>query len=194
MDLDMRPGPEAEIEGILAFLKAAEPFKDTLRSGRTASGRQESAAEHSWRLALMALVLTEQLEGLDMGRLVAMLLVHDLGEVLGGDVPAPDQRGEKSGAERAHLVALVAPLPAATRERLVALWEEYDRAETPEARVAKALDKLETCLQHVQGSNPPGFDYGFNLAYGRRWDGAHPTVDALRALVDCETARRAREA
>jgi putative hydrolases of HD superfamily len=182
---------EREASAYLAFFAAVEPFKDTLRNSWTSGGRRESAAEHSWRLALMALTLAEALEGIDTGRLLAMLVVHDLGEVFGGDVPAPSQTGGKAEGERADFLALLAPLPGPTAERLAGLWDEYERGETPEARIAKALDKLETCLQHVEGTTPDGFDYAFNLGYGRRWRGAHPALDALRALVDRETERLA---
>jgi putative hydrolases of HD superfamily len=179
-----------QIQAYLAVLRAAGALKDTPRNSWTAGGRRESVAEHSWRLCLMAVLLEERLQGIDIARLLRLLVVHDLGEAVGGDVPAPLQRGDKSAVERADLVAILAPLPAAERDRLVALWDEYDRAATPEARVAKGLDRLETCLQHAEGANPAGFDYRFNLDYGRAWTDAHPAVAALRAEVDRETARR----
>jgi putative hydrolases of HD superfamily len=178
-------------EGYLEFFRAVAPFKEVLRNSWTAGGRRESAAEHSWRLCLMALALEGELEGVDVGRLIGLLVVHDLGEAVRGDVPAPMQAGDKAPGERADFASLLGGLPGPAAARLLALWDEYDRADTPEARIAKALDKLETCLQHVEGANPPGFDFAFNLRYGRQWDGAHPLVDALRALVDAETARRA---
>jgi putative hydrolases of HD superfamily len=175
----------------LSFFRAVAPFKEVMRNSWTAGGRRESAAEHSWRLCLMALALEGELGGIDVKRLIALLVVHDLGEAVRGDVPAPMQTGDKGPGERADFLSLLDGLPAPAAARLEALWDEYDRAESPEARIAKALDKLETCLQHVEGATPPGFDFGFNLTYGRRWDGAHPVVDALRALVDAETERRA---
>jgi putative hydrolase of HD superfamily len=182
-----------ETEAYLAFFRAIEPLKDTLRSGFTAQGRRESTAEHSWRLALMAVALEEQLVGIDAKRLLQMLVLHDLGEALHGDVPAPLQEGDKSGDERAAMSRLLAPLPAPAAARLMALWEEYGAAESPEARLAKGLGRLETVLQHSQGANPPGFDYRFNLSYGRSHTDAHPLVAALRAPVDAQTARRAKE-
>lgn len=185
------PDPQCA-RAFLRFFTAVEPLKDTLRSGRTASGRRESVAEHSWRLCLMALTLEEALEGIDVKRLLAMLVVHDLGEVVRGDIPAPEQAGTKAEAERHDFMALMEGLPPPAAARLATLWDEYERGESREARIAKALDKLETCLQHVEGANPDGFDYAFNLRYGREWDGAHPLIDAIRALVDAETARRAR--
>jgi putative hydrolases of HD superfamily len=71
------------------------------------------------------------------------------------------------------------------------LWDEYEQARTPEARAAKALDKLETIIQHNQGANPPDFDYLFNLDYGRKYTRAEPLFAQLRELVDADTRRRA---
>jgi putative hydrolase of HD superfamily len=101
--------------------------------------------------------------------------------------------GTQGGAGAADLLRLTAPLPAALRDDIVALWDEYEAAATPEARLAKGLDKLETILQHTQGKNPADFDYGFNLAYGRRYTAGDPLLEALRARLDAETARLAAE-
>jgi putative hydrolase of HD superfamily len=185
-----------ELHGILDFLRAAEALKDVTRTAWTSAGARETVAAHSWRLCLMALVLGRQVPGVDLGRLLAICIVHDLGEAIGGDVSAVLQAGAppKAEQERADLLRLCAPLPPALRDELVALWDEYEAARTPEARLAKGLDKLETILQHVQGENPPGFDYRFNLAYGRAHTEREPLLAAVRALLDAETERRAREA
>jgi putative hydrolases of HD superfamily len=180
-----------EVDAYLAFFRAAGALKDTLRSGHTPAGRPESTAEHSWRLCLMAVALEEALEGIDLKRLIELLIVHDLGEAVRGDVPAPLQRGDKTAEERADLRALLALLPTPAAARLLARWDEYAAAATPEARLAKGLDRLETVLSHVEGANPPGFDYAFNLGYGRAQTDAHPLVAALRAPIDAETARLA---
>ncbi len=196
---DLRPNPRiqpSELADVLAFLRAAEALKTTTRSGWTSAGRPESVAEHTWRLCLMALVLHPSFPDVDFARLVKICIVHDLGEAIGGDVSAVLQAGAppKAEQERADLLRLCAPLPPALRDELVALWDEYEAASTPEARLAKGLDKLETILQHVQGENPPGFDYRFNLAYGRAHTEREPLLAAVRALLDAETERRAREA
>lgn len=182
-----------DIDRYLAFFRAAEALKDTMRSGHTSGGRPESTAEHSWRLCLMALTLEPELGDVDVGRLIRLLIVHDLGEAIGGDIPAPDQRGDKTRKERDDLRALLAPLPDEARARLLALWDEYAAMTTPEARLAKGLDRLETVLQHTQGDNPPDFDIGYNLTYGRSHTDGHPLIAALRAPVDAETARLARK-
>lgn len=181
-----------EITGVLAFLGEAERLKDTLRTGHTSTGRQESTAEHTWRLCLMALVLGEAMEGVDAARLLRICLVHDLAEALTGDVPATKQGqpNGKSEAERAALSELTATLPEAPRRMILALWEEYEANATQEARLAKGLDKLETILQHAQGVNPPEFDLAFNLDYGRRATSADPLLERIRERLDAMTRGR----
>ena len=188
-----------DIESTLAFLRAAEKLKTTHRSGYTSAGNPESVAEHTWRLCLMAMLIAPEMPEIDVARLLRICLVHDLGEAVGGDVPAPEQArraaaGEPSKAadERRDLVALAALLPAHRRDEVVALWDEYAAGATREAQLAKALDKLETILQHTQGSNPPDFDYQFNLSYGREFTERPPLVAVIRAMLDQETARLAK--
>jgi putative hydrolase of HD superfamily len=185
-----------DLDGILAFLRSAERLKTVARSGWTSAGEPESVAEHTWRLGLMAMLLYGRDPGVDLARLLRMCLIHDLGEAIRGDVPAPAQAGAgaKSAEERADLVELTAPLPPPLRAEIVALWDEYEAAESREARLAKGLDKLETILQHTQGRNPADFDYDFNLGYGRRYTEADPVLAALRDRLDEATRRRAEDA
>jgi putative hydrolase of HD superfamily len=143
----------------------------------------------------MAMLLYGQAPGIDLLRLIKMCLIHDLGEALGGDVPAPAQSQitGKATQERADLVQLLEPLSPALRREILELWDAYEAADTPEAVVAKGLDKLETILQHNQGRNPNTFDYGFNLEYGRRYTSQDPLLAAIRARLDADTGRRANE-
>ena len=186
----------ADVVGILDFLRAAERLKVVTRSGYTTEGERESVAAHTWRLTLMAMLVHDEFPDVDFARLAKICIVHDLGEAIGGDVPAPLQTagGAKADAERRDLLTLVAPLPDRLRAELVALWDEYEAAASPEARLAKALDKLETILQHTQGRNPDDFDYRFNLGYGRRYTEGHPLIEVVRRVLDEETERRALEA
>ncbi|MGH7631977.1 MAG: HD domain-containing protein [Gemmatimonadales bacterium] len=189
----MRPD---ELEGVLTFLRAAERLKTVTRSGWTSAGQPESVAEHTWRLGLMAMLLYARTPDIDLARLLKMCLIHDLGEAIGGDVPAPAQEAgaSKADRERADLLQLTASLPAALQHEILELWDEYEAADSTEAKLAKGLDKLETILQHTQGKNPADFDYAFNLAYGQRYTAADPVMAALRARLDEETARRAKDA
>ena len=185
-----------ELDGVLSFLRAAERLKTVTRSGWTSTGEAESVAEHTWRLCLMAMVLYGGAEDIDLARLLKMCLIHDLGEAIGGDVPAPLQAAgsPKARQERADLLSLVEPLPAGVQREILELWDEYEAASSPEAKLAKGLDKLETILQHTQGRNPDDFDYAFNLDYGQRYTAADPVLAALRSRLDEVTAQRARDA
>jgi putative hydrolases of HD superfamily len=184
-----------ELEGVLTFLRAAERLKTVTRSGWTSAGEQESVAEHTWRLCLMAMLLYRDTPGIDLARLLKMCLIHDLGEAIRGDIPAPAQvpGASKADQERADLLELTAPLPPALQHEILELWDEYEAADSAEAKLAKGLDKLETILQHNQGKNPADFDYSFNLGYGQRYTAADPMMAAIRALLDQETARRAKD-
>ncbi len=174
------------MSSVLAFLDEANRLKDTLRSGRTPQGRQESTAEHSWRLCLLAILLAGELKDVDLLRLLKICIVHDLGEAISGDVPATKQRAgdDRAERERADLITLCAPLPEDLRSEIVSLWDEYAQAASPEAIMAKGLDKIETMLTHSTGKNDDDFDYRFNLGYGLPATNRHPLLIALRQHVD----------
>lgn len=184
---------DGDLDGILEFLQGAERMKVLTRSGWTSAGERESIAAHSWRLCLMAMLVGHGRPELDLGRLLQICVVHDLGEAIAGDVPAPEQATDpdRAARERADLGRLAAPLPTPLRDRILALYDEYQAGSTPEARTARGLDKLETILQHTQGLNPPGFDHVFNLGYGRRYTDGDPILAGLRARLDRDTARLA---
>ena len=150
------------------FIKAAEGLKSVTRTAWSSTGRRESTAEHSWRLALLAAVFLEEFPELDKQKVLLMALVHDMGEVYTGDISANSEFSsrEKEQAERHDIQEVFGKLPKEQGDFYISLWEEYSGGETPEARFVKALDKGETILQHVQGKNPETFDYEFNLSYG----------------------------
>jgi putative hydrolase of HD superfamily len=191
---DPHPAIEpARLEAILAFVQAAERLKDTLRSGRTRQGRAESTAEHSWRLCLLAMMFEREVAGLDMARLLKLLVVHDLGEAISGDTPAVEQHADPHRAERerADLLSLCSPLPDDLRDALLDIWDDYAAGRSPEAVMAKGFDKIETMMQHLVGRNDPGFDYAFNLTYGLAQTSKHPLLRQIRSVVDAQTAERA---
>lgn len=182
-----------ELRKILSFIKSSEKLKSTLRSAHTSTGRTESVAEHTWRLCLMVLVLDNYFPEVNMGRVLKLCIIHDLGEAVNGDIPAPMQSAgtDKSGNEREDFLLLLNDLPGELQHELTKLWDEYDDAATPEAQIAKALDKLETITQHNQGDNPDGFDYSFNLDYGKEYTQGHPVITSIREILDKETKRNA---
>ena len=146
----------SELMSILDFLRDSEKLKNTIRSAWTSDGRPESVAEHTWRLCLMSLIFENSFPDIDFSRLVKICIIHDLGEAIGGDIPAPLQASvkDKSVQERHNLLKLLESLPGPLQNSIIELWDEYELAASPEAKIAKALDKIETILQHNQGKNP----------------------------------------
>ena len=114
--------------------------------------RRENDAEHSWQLAMMALVLAPHAEpGTDMLKVLKMCLIHDVVEIDAGDTYAYDKSGNGSKAAREASAAerIYAILPGEEGLELKALWEEFDRVESREAIFANALDRLQPMLLHV---------------------------------------------
>ena len=133
---------------LLDILHVAERLKDTPRHCTTSRGRTESVAEHSWRMALMALLLRSEFPALDMERVTAMALVHDLGECFTGDIPTFRKTDADRRREDTLLREWVDSLPAGVSEDLRALYREMDEGRTAEAKICRALDKLEAVIQH----------------------------------------------
>jgi putative hydrolase of HD superfamily len=184
---------DKELAGVLEFLRAAEQLKNTTRTSWTSSGSRETVAAHTWRLCLMSVLFAREFPDVDIAKLLKICLIHDLGEAVSGDISAKLQEGmpPKAEQERADLLQLLTPLSVPMRDEIMGLWDEYEAAASPEAKLAKALDKLETIMQHNQGRNPPDFDYRFNLRYGRQYTAGDPLIEAVREILDRETEQRA---
>ena len=182
---------EERLDQYLNFIKETELLKNVLRTAWGSTGRQESTAEHSWRLALFAALLLGDYPELDGKRVLFMCLIHDLGELYDGDISAallPDEQQKHAGEQRS-VERLFSFLPEKEREYFMAVWREYNENSTPEAHLVKALDKAETILQHNQGINPPDFDYEVNLQYGASYFKEDGRMAALRARLDQETKK-----
>jgi len=182
-----------ELRSLFTFFKDIEPLKDTLRTGIPQQGRTESVAEHSWSLATMAIILCPKyFPQLDFKKVLTMCLIHDLGEIINGDIPAPLQANlpDKNKQEREDFKSVVSSLPDSVSQELLLFWDEYESASSPEARLVKALDKIETIIQHNQGNNAPDFDHDFDLKYGQQYMDFDPVINELRSMVDEETREK----
>ena len=140
----------------LRFLVEIDRLKGVTRANRIADGsRCENTAEHSWHIALFATVLSEWALGeVSVPRVVRMLLIHDIVEIDAGDTPLYEQDAAAShvAIERAAADRLFGLLPADQAEEFRALWEEFEAAESGDARFAKAVDRLQpVLLNHVVG-------------------------------------------
>ena len=132
----------------LDILHVAERLKDTTRHCTTSKGRRESVAEHSWRIALMAMLLKSEFPALDLDKVTRMCLIHDLGECFTGDIPTFLKTSADEQTEDRLLDRWVRSLPAPLDAEFSALYAEMNALETPEAKLYKSLDKLEAVIQH----------------------------------------------
>jgi len=141
----------------IRFIVEIDQLKAVLRRSYVISSRRkENSAEHSWHLAIMAVLLAEHAnEAVDLLRVVKMLLIHDIVEIDAGDTYAYDGAGALHRVERERRAAdrLFGLLPQDQASELHGLWEEFEARATPESRFAKALDHLMPLLHnyHTQG-------------------------------------------
>jgi putative hydrolase of HD superfamily len=171
-------GSPETLERQIRFVLEADRLKTVTRqSVITGESRRENSAEHSWHLAVMAVVLAEHAPpGTDLGKVGAMLVLHDLVEIDAGDLflysdAAAQARQEE--AERAAADRLFAILPPAQATELRGLWEEFEERRTPEARFARALDRLQPMLLNMQTRG------GTWTAHGVTLDQVLPKVDLI---------------
>lgn len=177
---------------LLDILHTAERLKDTLRHCDTSKGRRESVAEHSWRLALMAFFLRDEFPDTDMDRVIRMCLIHDLGECFTGDIPSFLKTDADTTREDSLLAQWVSSLPAPYCTEMAALYAEMDALETPEARVYKALDKLEAVISHNESPLDTwlSLEYELNMTYANDNVAFSPYLTALREAVRKETEEK----
>ena len=146
---------EKQIASILKVLELAERLKFELRHSYTSSGRQESVAEHCWRMSLMAVLIEPLLkQKVDTARLLKMIIIHDLVEAEAKDTSAldilrdPALRLQKQEREKQAIENLRDELQKTNGQEIYELFYEFEHRQTYEAKVANALDKLEVQLQH----------------------------------------------
>ena len=174
---------------LLAILHTAEHLKDVTRHAYTSGGRHESVAEHSWRMSLMAMLLRHEFPEVDMDKVICMSLIHDLGEVFTGDIPTFLKTDAHRETEDDLLAQWVATLPAPLCDELAALYAEMNALQTPEAKLYKALDKLEAVIQHNESplDTWEPHEYQLNLTYATDTVAFSEYMVALRAAIREET-------
>ena len=139
----------------MRFVAEVGRLKGVLRQTMLAEvGRRENSAEHSWHLAMMVTALAEHAPpGTDLSRVTEMVLVHDLVEIDAGDLfvyADAAQQARQEEAERAAADRIFSLLPGGQATRLRGLWDEFEERRTPEARFARALDRLQPMLENVK--------------------------------------------
>lgn len=180
---------------LIDILSVAEKLKCVTRHCYTSSGRHESVAEHSWRIALMAMLLTPEFPDADMNKVIKMCLIHDLGEAFTGDIPTFDKNEDHEQAEKAAYDRWVAALPEDVRGEFAALLREMEAMQTREAKIYKALDKLEAVIQHNESDIATWLplEYDLQLRYGAENVTFSPYMQELKACIDGWTRRKIEE-
>ena len=177
---------------LLDILHIAEHLKDTTRHCYTSGGRHESVAEHSWRLCLFAWLLRDEFPQLDMDKVLYMCLIHDLGEAFTGDIPSFEKTAADSLNEDKTLFNWVSTLPEPYRTDMTALYKEMNALETGEAKLYKALDKLEAVIQHNESPLDTWLplEYELNLTYADENVAFSSYLTSLRAMIREDTERK----
>lgn len=147
----------------LAFLTEADQLKSVLRASRLmASDRFENSAEHSWHVMLYAWVLSEYAHSdVQVDRILQMLLLHDVVEIDAGDHPIHGHvdHAEQEAKEQAAAKRLFGLLPDCQHRSFTELWREFEAAETPEARFAKAVDRFQTPIANLETGGGSWVEY-----------------------------------
>ena len=174
---------------LIDFLRVMERLKDSPRHCWTSGGRRESVAEHSWRVSLMALFMKDEFPNADIDRVIRMCLLHDIGEAITGDIPTFKKTDGDRETEAQLLDALIGTLPEPWPGELRALFAEMNALETTEAKIYKALDRMEAIQQHNESDITTWLplEYELNLVYGEKEAAFSPYLSGLRAEMRRET-------
>ena len=153
---------------LLKILNVAEKLKCNTRHCYTSSGRHESVAEHCWRTALMAMLLETEFPKADMNKVIKMILIHDLGEAFTGDIPCFNKTSKDETNESNVLDDWVKTFPEPEQKQWLELYAEMNALETQEAKIYKALDKMEAVIQHDESdlSTWIPLEYELQFKYG----------------------------
>lgn len=185
-------GGTMDAKSFLEVMHVAEKLKNHTRHSWTSSGRHESVAEHSWRLCLMAYFVRDEYPEADMDKVLKMCLVHDIGEAFTGDIPTFEKTSEDERTENDYVDGWVSSLPEPFRGELGELFEEMERLESLEARIYKALDKMEAVIQHNEADIKTWLplEYDLQLTYGKNETGMTDFTRRLKDEVDRVTREK----
>ncbi len=180
---------------LLNFLNKLERLKTNGRHSVTAGGVTESVAAHAWRLSVLALLLLPEFPEIDGDKLIRMCLIHDFGEAVTGDIPSFQKTKDHERTEEDAVAALVRELPEPQRGELTALFAEMDALITQEARLYKALDKMEAVIQHNESdiSTWIPLEYDLQQTYAVENAEEFPYLKELRALMLEDTKQKIKQ-
>lgn len=184
-----------EINTLLETLKLAENLKNNTRHSWTSSGRQESVAEHSWSLSLMAYFISDEFPDADINKILQMCIFHDIGEAFTGDIPSFLKTDNHELEESKQISNWINSLPEPFQTKLKNLFEEMEAQETLESKIYKALDKMEVLFQHNQAdiSTWLPLEYKLNLEYGTQQVEFSNYLKQLKLAINEECRKKINE-
>lgn len=178
-----------------AFLAELDQLKSVMRQSPLINrSRRENSAEHSWHLAMFALVLCQGVADVDVLHVVKLLLIHDIVEIDAGDAPIHVTGTDKAlleQAERAAAERIFGLLPPQQGRELLLLWHEFEEARTPAARFAKALDRLQPLFLNTLTDGGTWTENG--VTEQQVMDRYGPTIEAGSPLLWQEASRLIRQ-
>lgn len=159
-----------KISDYIKIIDTFEALKRNTRHSWLSDGRRESVAEHSWRLAAMSYFIKDEFPEADISKIIMMCLFHDIGEAFTGDIPAFLKTETDEKTEENTVDNFISALPEPYRNELVALFKEMLELKTLEAKIYKALDKMEAVIQHNEAdiSSWLPLEYDLQLNYGEK--------------------------
>ncbi len=181
-----------KITDYIRIMNTFEALKRNTRHSWLSDGRHESVAEHSWRLTAMAYFIKDEFPEADIDKIIKMCLFHDIGEAFTGDIPAFLKTAEDEIAEENTIEKFIATLPDEYKKELIPLFDEMNKLETMEAKIYKALDKMETLIQHNEAdiSTWLPLEYELNLKYGEKEVRFSEYMCELKKAVNEESLRK----
>ncbi|HHX12863.1 MAG TPA: HD domain-containing protein [Clostridiales bacterium] len=179
---------------LIEIMSVTEKLKNNTRHSWTSSNRQERVAEHSWRLSLMAYFVKDEFPEADISKIILMCICHDLGEAITGDIPSFKKNDKDRVIENNAVNELINSLPEPYKDELSELFLEMEEQKTLEARIYKALDKMEVIIQHNEAdlSTWIPLEYELNLLHGEKEVQFSEYMKKLRQTINEDTINKIR--
>ncbi len=176
----------------IEIMRVAENLKNNTRHSWTSTGRHESVAEHSWRMAIMAYFMKEEFPETDIDKVITMCVFHDLGEAFTGDIPTFIKKENDEENETALLTRWINDLPSPYKNDLNLLFNEMNEQKTLESKLYKAIDKLEVLIQHNEAdiSTWIPLEKTLNLTHGDKEVAFSAYLKELRKTIKEDTEKK----
>ena len=185
---------DMEQRKLIEFMNIIEKLKCNTRHSWTSTGRQESVAEHSWRLAVMAMLCADEYPNVDINKVIKMCLIHDFGEAITGDIPAFLKSQKDEVEEESAIEKLISLLPYNTRDEIKLLFSEMKEMRTNEAKLYKSLDNIEALISHNEADISTWLprEYEENLTYGQKNSEWSDWTRELREVIKQDSIEKIR--